>query len=301
MASVVDAVIEAAEAQLGTSRRGAAGHGPGRSRARGGRGGRTGRTGRRRVRPHGRTAPRTPAPALAGSTRAPGCPSRVRKPAVAAGQGAHGRRIPRPPPRPPRARPRHGVRGGRLPEHLRVLVGRHGHLHDQRRRAARGPVASARSTPAIPLPLDPDEPERVAEAVARMGLAHAVVTCVARDDLDDGGAGALRRHHRGHPPPQPRHARSRCSSPTARATTASLQTIFDARPDVLNHNLETVRPAPAGGPAVGRLRPQPRACWPGPGRCRPHHQVGHSSSGWASTRTRCSPRWPTCGRSASRS
>ncbi len=42
-----------------------------------------------------------------------------------------------------------------------------------------------------PLPLDPGEPERVAEAVARMGLAHAVITCVARDDLDDGGAGGF--------------------------------------------------------------------------------------------------------------
>ena len=42
-----------------------------------------------------------------------------------------------------------------------------------------------------PLPLSPDEPDRVAEAVARMGLAHAVVTCVARDDLRDGGAGAM--------------------------------------------------------------------------------------------------------------
>ena len=44
-----------------------------------------------------------------------------------------------------------------------------------------------------PLPLDPTEPERVAEAVVRLKLAHAVITCVARDDLDDGGAGSDRR------------------------------------------------------------------------------------------------------------
>lgn len=44
-----------------------------------------------------------------------------------------------------------------------------------------------------PLPLDPEEPRRVAEAVERMRLAYAVVTCVARDDLLDGGAGALPR------------------------------------------------------------------------------------------------------------
>ena len=42
-----------------------------------------------------------------------------------------------------------------------------------------------------PLPLDPDEPERVADAVASLGLAHAVITCVARDDLPDGGAAAF--------------------------------------------------------------------------------------------------------------
>ena len=42
-----------------------------------------------------------------------------------------------------------------------------------------------------PLALSPDEPDRVARAVERMGLGHAVVTCVARDDLHDGGAGAM--------------------------------------------------------------------------------------------------------------
>ena len=61
-----------------------------------------------------------------------------------------------------------------------------------------------------PLPLAPDEPERVAEAVERMGLGHAVVTCVARDDLADGGAGAMAQHHRGHPGTAGRRRRSRC-------------------------------------------------------------------------------------------
>ena len=50
----------------------------------------------------------------------------------------------------------------------------------------------------------------MAEAVERMGLAHAVVTCVARDDLADGGAGAFAADHRGHPPPLAEHRRSRC-------------------------------------------------------------------------------------------
>ena len=61
-----------------------------------------------------------------------------------------------------------------------------------------------------PEPLDPDEPERVAEAVARMGLGYAVVTAVARDDLADGGAAAFAAHDRGHPAPHARAPRSRC-------------------------------------------------------------------------------------------
>ena len=59
-------------------------------------------------------------------------------------------------------------------------------------------------------PPDPDEPRRVAEAVARMGLRHAVVTSVNRDDQPDGGAGDLRGHHPRDPRPGARAARSRC-------------------------------------------------------------------------------------------
>ena len=60
-----------------------------------------------------------------------------------------------------------------------------------------------------PLPLDPEEPARVAEAVARMGLAHAVITSVARDDLARRGRGRLRRHHRRRAGPAPRRPPSR--------------------------------------------------------------------------------------------
>jgi len=90
-----------------------------------------------------------------------------------------------------------------------------------------------------PLALDPDEPERVAEAVARMGLSHAVVTAVARDDLADGGAlafaetiGAIRRRSPG--------TTVEVLIPDCKGDDAALGIIFDARPDVLNHNLETV-------------------------------------------------------------
>jgi lipoic acid synthetase len=92
---------------------------------------------------------------------------------------------------------------------------------------------------AKPLPLDPDEPERVAEAVARLGLAHAVVTCVARDDLQDGGASAFAETIDA--------IRRRCPGTAVevlisdcKGDPASLGRIFERRPDVLNHNVETV-------------------------------------------------------------
>ena len=105
-----------------------------------------------------------------------------------------------------------------------------------------------------PLPLDPGEPERVAEAVERMGLAHAVVTCVARDDLGDGGAigfvdtiGAIRRR-------VPRTTIEVLIS-DCKGDETSLQAIFGARPDVLNHNIETVaRLQRAVRPSAGYAR-----------------------------------------------
>ncbi len=116
----------------------------------------------------GRRADASPAPASTGPGR--GRPRRRRGPATSAsrrGSGSRsrmGERLPRPQADHARPRPRHGVRGGRLPQHLRVLGRRHRHLHDQRRRAAPGPAASAWSTPASRCPLDPGEPDRVAEA-----------------------------------------------------------------------------------------------------------------------------------------
>jgi len=89
-----------------------------------------------------------------------------------------------------------------------------------------------------PRPLDPEEPAHVAEAVAALGLAYAVVTSVTRDDLPDGGAGhfaavieAIRRRSPA--------TRVEALIPDFGGDGASLATVLDARPDVLNHNLET--------------------------------------------------------------
>jgi lipoic acid synthetase len=87
--------------------------------------------------------------------------------------------------------------------------------------------------------LDPHEPEHVAEAVGEMGLAHVVVTSVDRDDLDDGGAGHFARVIRA--------IRSRAPDTTIEVLTpdflrkpGAIETVVEAKPDVYNHNLETV-------------------------------------------------------------
>jgi lipoic acid synthetase len=90
-----------------------------------------------------------------------------------------------------------------------------------------------------PLPLDEDEPARVADAVAELGLAHAVVTSVARDDVPDGGARVFAATIRAVRARTPRTA-VEVLIPDCKGDPSALATIFDARPDVLNHNLETV-------------------------------------------------------------
>jgi lipoyl synthase len=91
----------------------------------------------------------------------------------------------------------------------------------------------------LPGPLDPGEPDRVAEATEKLCLKHVVVTSVDRDDLDDGGAahfagvvGAIR---------------ARCPATTIEVLTpdflrkdGAVEKVVAARPDVFNHNLETV-------------------------------------------------------------
>jgi lipoic acid synthetase len=87
--------------------------------------------------------------------------------------------------------------------------------------------------------LDPDEPQRVAEAVASLGLGFAVVTSVDRDDLDDGGAEHFARTIR-----WIRTLTPGCGVevliPDFRGDPQALATVLQAGPDVLNHNVETV-------------------------------------------------------------
>jgi len=90
-----------------------------------------------------------------------------------------------------------------------------------------------------PLPVDYDEPRRVAEAVAAMGLQFAVITSVNRDDREDGGAelfalviGAIRRRVEG--------CGVEVLVPDFQGSRAAVETVLEAAPDVFNHNTETV-------------------------------------------------------------
>ncbi|HUB66954.1 MAG TPA: lipoyl synthase [Candidatus Methylacidiphilales bacterium] len=91
-----------------------------------------------------------------------------------------------------------------------------------------------------PTELDRDEPRRVAEAIRLMGLRHAVITSVARDELLDGGAAiwaatirAVRKENPG--------TAIEVLIPDFKGRWQDLDTVLEAKPDILNHNVETVR------------------------------------------------------------
>jgi lipoyl synthase len=105
-----------------------------------------------------------------------------------------------------------------------------------------------------PLAVDDQEPQRVAAAVAALQLRHAVVTSVARDDLDDGGASifaaTIEEIRKTAPGTQ-----VEVLIPDCKGNGSALDTIFAARPDILNHNIETVaRLQRAARPAAGYAR-----------------------------------------------
>jgi lipoyl synthase len=100
----------------------------------------------------------------------------------------------------------------------------------------------------LPTELDWAEPERVADSVEQMGLKHVVITAVARDDLKDGGAAVFAETVRAI-----RRKNPFCSIEVLPSDMGgqyeALETLMDAKPDIMNHNIET----------VGRLTPRVRA------------------------------------------
>ena len=92
---------------------------------------------------------------------------------------------------------------------------------------------------ARPGPLRDEEPAAVAEACARLGLRHVVITSVTRDDLDDGGAAHFARTIRSVRGRLPQTV-IEVLTPDFQGRTEALDVVFDARPDILNHNVETV-------------------------------------------------------------
>jgi lipoic acid synthetase len=91
-----------------------------------------------------------------------------------------------------------------------------------------------------PAPPDFDEPRRVADSVALMNLKHIVITCVDRDDLDDGGAAiwaeTIRQMHEKCP-----HTSVEALIGDFKGDRDALQMVIDAKPEILAHNLETVK------------------------------------------------------------
>ncbi len=105
-----------------------------------------------------------------------------------------------------------------------------------------------------PEALDPEEPARVAEAVGRLGLGHAVVTAVARDDLRDGGAEAFAATIRAIGERSPATT-VEVLIPDFKGDPDALELVLDAGPAVLNHNIETVaRLQRAVRPSAGYAR-----------------------------------------------
>jgi lipoic acid synthetase len=91
----------------------------------------------------------------------------------------------------------------------------------------------------LPGALDPAEPEQVADAVTKLGLAHVVVTSVDRDDLADGGAEHFAQTIRAIRARNPRTT-IEVLTPDFLRKDGAIEVVVDARPDVFNHNLETV-------------------------------------------------------------
>lgn len=110
-----------------------------------------------------------------------------------------------------------------------------------------------------PHPVDPKEPNRIAETVRQLNLQYAVVTSVTRDDLPDGGAAhfaavirALKSGQTDKETDLENQIQVEVLIPDFQGDKNALKTVVDARPDVINHNIETV------ASLYGRVRPEAR-------------------------------------------
>ncbi len=105
-----------------------------------------------------------------------------------------------------------------------------------------------------PVPLDPDEPNRVAAAASELGLRYIVITSVTRDDLDDGGAGHFNQTIQTVRKSNP-EAGIEVLVPDFQGDSSVVDTVLNAAPRVFNHNLETIRRLyPAVRPAADYVR-----------------------------------------------
>lgn len=95
-------------------------------------------------------------------------------------------------------------------------------------------------TPGKPGPVDPDEPMRVAETALALKLKYVVVTSVTRDDLEDGGASCFAQTIHAIKSTFSNNPKVEVLIPDFKGDINALKTVLDAKPDVLNHNIETV-------------------------------------------------------------
>ncbi len=92
----------------------------------------------------------------------------------------------------------------------------------------------------VPVPLDHNEPLRIAEAVKKMGLRHVVITSVTRDDLADGGASHFSKVITTVKSTMPGSS-IEVLTPDFKGSTEAIEVVLSAKPDIFNHNIETVR------------------------------------------------------------
>ena len=221
-------------------------------------------------------------------------PLRERKPSWFKVPAPGGKQVPRAAQPHLRREPQHGLPGGRVPEHRRLLGARHRDVHDPRRHVH----APLRVLPRQDRQADVERPARARPRrahVAKMGLRYAVVTSVDRDDLPDKGAriwaATIRQIRRQAP-----DCKVEVLTPDFQGHEMPLATVIAERPDVFNHNVEV---APRLYPLARRGSTWERsncACCATP-RSSARARSARSRASWsASARPtrRWSPRSATC-------